>query len=57
MSKPEFWWCYKWKLNGELLAETATYSKRRLLDNLTMKDAKPVRIRIEEVPEKEGGRR
>src|SRR4030042_6291012 len=62
MSKPEFWWCMK--RGKTLLAHTARRQKKDavsiyfegmgLTDAILSPKAGVVRIRVEEVPEKEG---
>jgi hypothetical protein len=55
MSKPEFWWCVKWKT--ELLPWTARKHGRQLAKNAYEEDPlggpySVVRIRVEEVGRK-----
>jgi len=57
MSKPEFWWCVKWK--GQLIPMTISRSRKEVIEKWgkktwAVKVGEVVRIRIEEV--KKGGR-
>ena len=61
MSKPEFWWCVKHISSGTLylgtVGRTKQIAKAYLAKSYKADEESIVRIRVEEVPEKKGGRR
>ena len=71
MSKPEYWWCVK--TFGNLIPESSRFKRKRALEDRIARwkqsgfawstrnklpiQESVVRIRVEEVPKKKGGRR